>query len=527
VNAPGPAAEPAQAQASPPPRPVRRRAVAAAGAGALAALGQAPFDLWPATALGLAALLWLCARATRPRAAAWIAWAGAAAYFAVALHWLVEPFLVDAARHGWMAPFALAGMAGGLALFWAVAAWIAARTIPHDAQAARLVGLAALLAAAEVARGTVLSGLPWAQPGHALIDTPALWPLAAQAGAYGLTLAMLLAAAGLALLAGAGARGGWPRRLGLAAVLALPLGAGLLWPTPPAPAPPPEAPVVRLIQPNAPQHLKWRPDMIPVFFQRGLDLTAAPAPQPPDLVLWPETSLPVLLGRSDAARARLAAAAGPAAVLIGAQRFADGHPRNSVAHLAPGGAVAGVYDKHRLVPFGEYVPLGAVTERWGLSGLAAVLAGGYRPGPGPAVFDLGPRLGRAFPMICYEAIFPRYIAQVPRPAWMAHLTNDAWFGAFSGPYQHLALARLRAAEQGLPVLRAANTGVSAVIDARGRVLAHLPLGAAGHLDSPLPSPAAPTLYARWGDIPALAVMLLLSSGAWLAARRRAPLRSRE
>jgi apolipoprotein N-acyltransferase len=158
------------------------------------------------------------------------------------------------------------------------------------------------------------------------------------------------------------------------------------------------------------------------------------------------------------------------------------------------------------VPFGEYVPLRGLAERLGLDGLAAVIPGGYLPGPGPVTFDLGPALGRAFPMICYEAIFPRDIRTLEtRPDWIAHVTNDAWFGTFSGPWQHLALARLRAAEQGLPVLRAANTGVSAVIDAR------------------LPPAAPPTLYARTGDLPVLAVTLAVAFALIVLARRKTPI----
>jgi apolipoprotein N-acyltransferase len=293
---------------------------------------------------------------------------------------------------------------------------------------------------------------------------------------------------------------------------------------PPAPAPGPDAPVVRLVQPNAPQHLKWREDMIPVFFQRALDLTAAtPEGPPPALVVWPETTLPVLLERSDAARARIAAAAQGAQVLLGGQRFEGFRARNTSALLAPDGRIAQVYDKHHLVPFGEYMPGGAAAEALGLGGLAEVLAGGYSPGPGPALIDMGGALGRAFPMICYEAIFPGYIRQVDRPGWMVHLTNDAWFGNFSGPFQHLALARLRAAEQGLPVLRAANTGVSAVIDARGHVAAALPLNAAGFLDAALPPPLPPTVYARTGDLPALLLALLATAAALASGRWRRPL----
>ncbi|PWK57982.1 apolipoprotein N-acyltransferase [Roseicyclus mahoneyensis] len=491
--------------------------------GAVGALGLAPFGLWP---LGWAGFAGLCvavgAAPTAPRAAL-TAWLGGTAYFAVALHWIAAPFFVDAARHGWMAPFAVVLMAGGMALFWMLAGWGAARVAGTGRAAPRILVFGGAMVLAEALRATVLTGFPWAHPGHILIGSPLL-ALAALVGPHGLTAVVMgiAAACAAALIAR-------PRLVVLPA--ALPVVATLLAMVmaPSAAGPDPDAPVVRLVQPNAPQHLKWRPDMIEVFFERGLDLTSAPplANGPaPDLVVWPETAMPVLLERSDAVRARIAGAAGSAPVLLGAQRFEGFGARNTSALLSPGGRIAQVYDKHHLVPFGEYMPGGAIAEALGLRGMAEVLAGGYGPGPGPALLDMGAGLGRAFPMICYEAIFPGYIRQVDRPDWMVHLTNDAWFGSFSGPYQHLAIARLRAAEQGLPVLRAANTGVSAVIDGRGRVLASLPLNEAGYLDAALPPALPPTVYARSGDLPVLLLVLFATGGALLGARWPGALRGR-
>jgi apolipoprotein N-acyltransferase len=161
------------------------------------------------------------------------------------------------------------------------------------------------------------------------------------------------------------------------------------------------------------------------------------------------------------------------------------------------------------VPFGEYLPFAGFWARFGLDGLAANADGGFRPGPGPALVDL-PGIGPALPLICYEAVFPRDVYRAPaRPALLLHITNDAWFGQVAGPYQHLAQARLRAIEQGLPMVRAANTGVSAVIDARGRVLASVPLGQAGTGDAPLPAALPPTPYARHRDAPVFLLTLLV------------------
>ena len=487
-------------------------------AGTSAALGHAPFDLWLVSVIAFAALLHLVAMAPTPKRGAFMLWLGGAAYFAASLNWLVEPFLVDAAATGWMAPFALSAMAGGLALFWWLAGWIALSAIAPTRKAARLAALVGLLVLAEMARAVVFTGFPWAHPGHVLIGAPLL-ALAGIAGAHGLTLIVLA-------IAGCIAYFGLARPVAAIAVLAVPL-IGAIWlgaAMPPAPSPAADAPIIRLVQPNAPQHLKWRADMIPVFFQRALTLSGEGGAVTPDLIIWPETSLPVLLEASAPERARIAAAAGGAMTLVGAQRFQGFQPRNSLALLDHAGDVSAVYDKHRLVPFGEYMPGGMVANALGLRGLAERLDGGYVPGTGPDSMDLGPRLGQAFAMICYEAIFARDLARVPRADWMVQVTNDAWFGRFSGPYQHLALARLRAAEQRLPLLRAANTGVSAVIDARGAIVAMLPLNRAGALDAPLPMALPPTLYAKTGDAPIILFVLLATAALLVHARRREALR---
>lgn len=486
--------------------PWQRRGLAAL-AGAVAALGLAPFDLPGLALAGYAGLMLLILPAETPRAAFLVALFGATGYFALALHWIVEPFFVDPVRHGWMAPFALLFMSAGLALFWAAAAAFSARIAAPGVW--RAMVLALTLSIAEFGRAYVLSGFPWAHPGHIWIGSP-LMGLAAWIGPHGLTVATLCLAAGLAAAI-------WARPLGAvvpAAMLTVLFGLAAAVSPPPEPAG--DAPVMRLVQPNAPQHLKWQPEMIPVFFQRALDLTAQAAEgSAPDLVIWPETTLPVLFRDSGAWRAAIARASGGAGVILGGQRLEQGMVRNALFVLDAAGAPTATYDKHHLVPFGEYIPLTGLARTLGLSGLAEAAGPGYAPGPGPRLLDLD-GAGRAFPMICYETIFPHYIRQVERPDWMLQITNDAWFGNFSGPYQHLELAQLRAAEQGLPLLRAANTGVSAVIDARGRVVAALPLGQHGALDAPLPPPLAATFYARGGDWP---VILFLLAGLALTVFR--------
>jgi apolipoprotein N-acyltransferase len=482
---------------------------AAFGLGAVLATGQAPLGFWWLALPALAALIALICRAAGGRSAAWLGLFAGIGYFGLAMSWLISPFLVDPERHAWMAPFALFFMAAGLSLFWAGAAALSFRAAPGW----RPLALAVTLAVAELARGFVLTGLPWALIGHVWIGT---WPgqVAALLGPDGLTLMTTLAAA---LPVALGLRGLVASALLLAAAAAF--GHSRLS----APDPAPADVTLRLVQPNAAQEAKWDPDRALEHFRRLLDLTSAPpATGPrPDLVIWPETAVPFLLDLNPEIPGLVAEAGQGAQVAFGFQRVEGLRAWNSLAVIDPQGQIAAVYDKHHLVPFGEYIPFGDLAhDLFGLSAFAARQGQGYSAGPGPRLLDFGAPLGRALPLICYEAVFPRDVAAAPdRPDWLLQVTNDAWFGTLTGPYQHLAQARLRAVEQGLPLVRVANTGVSALIDARGRLLAQIPLGQMGALDVTLPGALPPTPFARWGEAP---VLLLLAGLAALALwpRRR-------
>ncbi|SNX70110.1 apolipoprotein N-acyltransferase [Cereibacter ovatus] len=471
-----------------------RRLVLGGATGLALALGQAPFGLWWVALPGLVALTALVATAPTRRTAALTALCGGAAHFALALSWIVEPFLIDIARHGWMAPFALLLMAVGLALFWMAAGWLSGLV----AAPRRAIGFAVALAAVELARGYVLTGFPWALVGHIWVGA---WPaqVAALAGPSGLTLMTTLAAAlpvtlrwrglaaGGAILGAAAAFGAWR----------------LAQPDPAAPGV-----TLRLVQPNAEQKLKWDPDMAAAHFARLLALTRD-GPRP-DLTIWPETSVPYLLDRSPGLLDEIAAAGRGAPVAIGIQRSEGWRFWNSLAVVAPDATIAGLYDKHHLAPFGEYVPMGdTLFALFGVRAFAAQEGYGYSAGSGPAVLDLGPGLGRVLPLICYEAVFPQDLRTDTRAEWILQITNDAWFGTFSGPYQHLAQTRLRAIEQGMPLVRVANTGVSALIDAKGRVMADLPLGAAGYKDVALPATLPPTPFSQKGELPVLFILAVL------------------
>ena len=489
--------------------PARMALAAVLGAGA--AFGLAPYEIWPLTLVVLGLVPWLIRGADRAGQAGWIGWALGTGYFAHGLVWIVEPFLVDVSRHGWMAPFALIFLAGGLALFWAVAFWVAHRLT--GSPVARVWMLIATLSLAEFARAYAMTGFPWAAVAQIWVGTDAAL-LLAWIGPQGLALATLLAA----VLPGLAALSTGPVLLRVAsfapaaglAIASLGLAAGL-------PETYPSTGTVRLVQPNAPQHQKWDPQLMPVFFDRLVTYTEQ-TPHP-DLIIWPETAVPTLLEFAGPAFDVIADAAAGTPLAVGIQRTEGGRSYNSLVHLDAAGRVAAVYDKHHLVPFGEYFPGGDVAAQFGLRGFAAQDGDGYSAGPGPQVMSFG-RLGQAVPLICYEAVFPQDVAGTPsRGDFLLQITNDAWFGQFVGPYQHLAQSRMRAIEQGLPMARSANTGVSAMIDPAGRIVASLPLGKAGFIDAALPAPLPPTLYARTGDLP-LFLALLLATLVFGALHRR-------
>ena len=456
--------------------------------GAVGALGHPPVG-WPLiTLLSLLFVFSLKPWSLTERQAAWAGWAYGLGHFLVTFHWLVEPFLVDIVRHGWMAPFAIIFMAGGLALFWAAAFSVGAW------RNSGLV-LAVALALAELTRAHAFSGFPWGMHVTAFVDVQ-LYQGAAWLGPYGLTLGLYFVLALLTL------RVNWVTAFVGAGLVVLAL-------SPVAPDPSGDGPVVRVVQPNAEQHLKWQPDQAPIFLNRQLEATAASPGA--ELVIWPEVALTTWLENASGIFAEAARRGQGAAVLIGAQSFRDGQVFNSLAHVDEAGQMAQTYDKSHLVPFGEFMPLGELFSRLGIYGLAARDGYGFAAGKDGVIFNVE-GVGPVLPLICYESIFAHEVRRLDmRPRMVAIVTNDAWFGKLGGPAQHLQHAQARAIELGLPVARSANTGISAIIDARGQIVASLGLGETGHVDARLPASLPPTFYALTGELgmAVLAVLMLL------------------
>ncbi len=467
--------------------------------GALAALGQAPTDFWWLTLLALAAALVLISAPSDFRLF-WPGWALGLGYFAVSLRWIVSPFLVHIERDGWMAPFAMALMAAGFALFWGLAHLAAHRFLRGGPFA-----LALVITIAEALRSFILTGFPWALVGHTLISTP-LSQLAAIGGPHFLSAIVLGIAATLAI----------GRRLP-AALVCIALFAGWFGLQPSSGEVDPTQPTVRLIQPNAPQDEKWDPVKSQIFFDRMIGFTGEA--EVPDLVVWPESAIPMLLNFAQEALVQISDAARGAPVVVGANREEQGLYYNSFVHLSRGGEIAGFYDKQHLVPFGEYIPGGDLLHQVGIRGFGSSYGGGFTSGSGLRSITI-PGIGTIRPLICYEGIFAEEIAvEGERPSAMILITNDAWFGKAAGPFQHLAQARLRAIEQGIPMIRVANTGVSAMIDSSGRITGSIDLNTAGYLDLSLPPAKSATIYSQFTEWPLIVLLIVWFRVLWSRNRK--------
>jgi apolipoprotein N-acyltransferase len=505
-----------------------KRALIALIAGASSALAMEPFNAWPVLFVTFPVAVFLIdgAGAGRaqglPAAALTGFWFGLG-YFVPGLYWIGNAFLVEADTFGWLLPFAVLGLPAYLSLFTAFG--FALARLVWTKGGSRVIALAASLTISEWLRGHVLTGFPWNAFGYALTEPLALAQTSSLIGIWGLTFLSVSIFASPAVLIDGSARG---RKVyaAPAAALALLIAMGVfgairlsLHPTTMT-----TSVKLRIMQPNLQQDEKFNYSAKQAVMQKYLALSdRATGPntsgvRDATVLIWPESAFPFFLTREPEAMAEIADLLPKGTTLItGSVRAPDLPPGvrvtqayNSIYVIDDEGTVLSVYDKLHLVPFGEYLPFQDLMESLGFEQLTRV-RGGFIPGKVRHTLQI-PNAPRVLPLICYEAAFPSAVAAPDdRPGWMVNLTNDGWFGISTGPYQHLQQARMRAVEQGLPLVRAANTGISAVIDPLGRIVAHLPLGIEGVLDAPLPAPIAPTIYARVGDVPAaicVAVALL-------------------
>ncbi len=491
------------------------RALATAfGLGAVAALALPPVHMLPVLLVSLPALLVMAQAAPSARRAALLGFFWGWGFHVAGLHWLTNAILTEVDRYWWLVPIAVPALAIPLGAFTILPA-LAVRLVAPGWP--RILAFAATWTVAEMLRGVLFTGFPWNLLGTVWAFGPLPIQAAAWVGVYGLTVATAI----IALAPLAGWRGWLGGGAGVGALFAI--GLIRLWPAEPEPHPV----TLVLVQGNIAQETKWREDTRwPIFrryielTQNGVQLAEEEAPGNRILAIWPETASPFLLA-NDAEAARLATQPLPPTGLllagtVRAEWGEDRRPRrlwNSLVALEPGGRIVATVDKSHLVPFGEYMPLrGLVPVRLTQS------AFDFTPGPGLAAVAL-PGLPSFTGLICYEVIFPSAVTGAERPGFLVNITNDAWFGISAGPWQHLAAARLRAVEEGLPLARAAQTGISAVFDSRGRTVTSMGLGETGVVLAPLPRAGAPTAVSEFGLGLPLGVLLTLYGMIILLNRR--------
>lgn len=476
-------------------------------AGCVAALGQAPWSLWFLTITGFFFSFCILKVCRNYKEASLTGFFTGLGYFLVSLFWIMEPFLIPGSSHKWLAPFALFGLSAGLSLFWLVAYGVSILiTNKYNVVFSAIVSLSAM----EYIRSLAFSGFPWSLIGYTWSDHP-IMQLSSIIGPHGLTLfTLLLAGSPFLQMKFLVVRVFLPVFLLLSAWTYGYVTENEIYSNK-------SANLVRLVQPNAPQHEKWTKAQIPVFWKRQLDFTQMPSIAPLDLIIWPETSVSVPLNEAAGLLKAISEASSNVPTIIGINDLVDESIRNTMALIGAEGILLEKFHKQKLVPFGEYIPLGEWLSDKGISGLAARDGAGYQAGTGERILRI-PDVGYAIPLICYELIFPSNVRAEVRPNMIIQVTNDAWFGRFVGPYQHLAQAKFRAVEQALPVIRAANTGISAIIDSKGKIVAQTRLNEATYLDAYIPSAGPETLYTKFADWPII-IFLTLALGKLILSRK--------
>lgn len=482
-------------------------------AGSFLTLALPPFNFFAAGFISFPVLLWLIEGAVPgPQArgalrlypAAVVGWFFGFGYFTAGLWWIANAVIAESWEFAWAMPLAFIGLPALLALFFAGSAMVA-RSIWG-----RGIGAAAALAfgfgIGEWLRGFLFTGFPWNGLGLTAMPAPPLMQAASVFGITGMNALAVFAFAlpGAAMLS----KWKWPAPLLSLLLFAAHAGFGYMRLGDAPQAAKAGSPVVRIVQPSIPQTEKWDGAEKDRIFAAYLKMTAQPPEEgkpAPALVVWPETAVPFLFAdRPDALAALGETLQEDQILLTGAVRQEGSREEgdavryyNSMLAVDGSGQIIDAADKAHLVPFGEYLPLEGIFESFGLRQLVST-PGGFSAGPGVRKIKV-PGLGDVVPLICYEIIFPGALGSAGQAALAVNITNDAWYGATPGPYQHFRLAQIRAAESGMPVIRAANNGISGVIDAYGRVTGALPLNAVAVLDMPVPAPAEPTLYTRHGQ----------------------------
>lgn len=486
-----------------------KRLFASLSLGMVAATSQPPLFFLPALIISFTGLAWLLNGSRTFRSAFYVGWMFGAGYFGAGLYWVSEAFLVDASRHAWLIPVAILALSFGLGLFGGITTGLA-RCFWSPGLGCAL-SLGACWALLELCRGIVFTGFPWNPIGNVWVATPIILQTAAWMGVYGLSALTIFIAtcfsslstnspykvfytfSGIGLLCALAIVGSW--RIAGASLEVVP------------------DVTLRVVQPNIAQVDKWHPQRIAQNFERHIQMSRDDGGGVATHIIWPEAAIPFSILKNSMRRGLMLKVIPPGGYLItGAPRLLNNSSkrptaRNSLVVIDSTGLISAIYDKHHLVPFGEYIPFRDILPYKKLTAGTIDFVGG----PGLTTLRVT-NLPAFSPLICYEAIFPGEVALLKdRPEWLLNVTNDAWFGRTAGPHQHLASAILRAVEEGLPLVRAANTGISAIVDPYGRIKSSLGIGERGFIDSPLPAPVPTlTLFARFGNmVPSIIIFLML------------------
>lgn len=499
-----------------------RRYALAVVLGVLAAGALPPLHIVPLLPIAFTGIFWLTAASRTPRAAFAAGWWFGLGHFIAGLYWIAHALLTDPERFGWMIPFAVGGLAAVIAVYIGLAtliAWVArARGV------AGILFFAAIWTTLEWLRGVLFTGFPWNLIGTVWVWSNEIIQLAAVTGVWGLS-ALTVAVAAMPATVTRGSNE-WRAPAVALVFLALVWAGGAIRLSGATEATVPGA-ALRIVQPNISQVAKWRDELRAQHLARHIRLSEQNGDGAARIVVWPESAVPYVLANEPVlldAVARAVPAGG--LVITGSlrttpQRTTPFQIWNSLHAVDGRGEVVATYDKFHLVPFGEYVPFRRFIN------IPKITHGSidFSAGPGPQTVAL-PGFPAMSPLVCYEVIFPGAVTDPnARPGWLLNVTNDGWFGVSSGPYQHFAAARLRAVEEGLPLVRAANTGISAVVDSHGRVTARLGLDREGVVDASLPvALAGPTPYARWGDWIGFVIIILMAAPGVLIRIARPPIK---
>ena len=498
------------------------RNMLASVAGVFATAALPPIHAVPLLLIAFPCLIWLIDGAQTWRRAFWDGWWFGLGFFAAGLYWISHSLVVDF-NFVWLIPFAVLCIPAVLGFYVAICAAIAS-CVPQGF--VRIVVFTAGWVILEWLRGILFTGFPWNGIGLVWGFSEVTIQLTAYIGILGLGLLTVFSASSVATLAYGQSALFWYRLSPLILCIAIIFFIGVVRLGFSEDVNFQRDIHLRIIQPNIPQKVKWKQTHRDQHLATFLRLSLQPSTHPINHLIWPETAVPFVVSRDKPRRVKMASVVPKNGFLLTGSIRTSGRSQkpfqiwNSLHALSEDGQIVMTHDKFRLVPFGEYIPLGKYFKKY--LRLQKITEGrtDFSAGPGPRTISL-PNLPSFSPLICYEVIFPgSVVGPGPRPKWLLNITNDAWFGESSGPFQHFAMARIRAVEQGLPLIRAANTGISGVIDPFGRIIKKTSLNTQGIIDSALPMPMRhQTVFSKTGEWPILSLIFLIFCWAFFLRNR--------